>query len=153
MKFGTSTPKQLNLIAEGLVSAQDPLAITGYSGRNTTVVLSIVDLANIAKRLRVLDTMCSDLCYPADHPGQLGVMYGSDEAIRTADMMFGLDCNATWTSTQCKPANSAKIFHFDIDHSKNQMPVFYIDAILRCRVNTNELDSSNPCKILYNNLT
>ncbi|GIJ90958.1 hypothetical protein Asppvi_009923 [Aspergillus pseudoviridinutans] len=136
VELGGLTSKQLNLVAEALVSAREPLVITGYSGRDTTVVPLLVELANIVKGLRVLDTMGSDLCFPADHPGWLSVRYGSDDAIHTADVILVIDCDVPWINTQCKPASSAKIFHFDIDPLKNQMPVFYIDAILRCRVNT-----------------
>ncbi|KAJ5359426.1 uncharacterized protein N7496_011839 [Penicillium cataractarum] len=136
VELGGLTPKQLSLVADALVSAREPLVVTGYSGRDTAVVPLLVELANIIKGLRVLDTMGSDLCFPADHPGWLSVRYGSDEAIRTADVILVVDCDVPWINTQCKPVNDAKIFHFDIDPLKDQMPVFYIDAILRCRVNT-----------------
>lgn len=136
VELGGLTTKQLNLVAEALVSAREPLVITGYSGRDSAVVPLLVELANIVKGLRVLDTMGSDLCFPADHPGWLSVRYGSDEAIRTADVILVVDCDVPWINTQCRPADDAKIFHFDVDPLKTQMPVFYIDAILRCRVKT-----------------
>ncbi|OOQ90428.1 acetolactate synthase [Penicillium brasilianum] len=136
VELGGLTQKQLSLVADALVSAREPLVVTGYSGRDTAAVILLVELANIIKGLRVLDTMGSDLCFPADHPGWLSVRYGSDEAIRTADVILVVDCDVPWINTQCKPANDTKIFHFDIDPLKDQMPVFYIDAVLRCRVNT-----------------
>lgn len=135
VELGGLTPKQLNLVAEALVSAREPLFITGYIGRDSTVVPLLVELANIIKGLRVLDTMGSDLSFPADHPGWLSVRYGSDEAIRTADVILVVDCDVPWVNTQCKPADDAKIFHFDVDPLKDRMPLFYIDAIMRCRVN------------------
>jgi len=100
------------------------------------VVPLLVELANIVKGLRVLDTMGSDLCFPADHPGWLSVRYGSDESIRTADVILVVDCDVPWINTQCKPANGTRIIHFDVDPLKKQMPLFYIDATLRCCVNT-----------------
>lgn len=136
VELGGLTPKQLNLVAEALVSAREPLVVTGYSGRDTAVVPLLVELANMVKGLRVLDTMGSDLCFPADHPGWLSVRYGSDEAIRTADVILVIDCDVPWVNTQCKPADGTKIIHFDVDPLKGQIPLFYIDAILRCRVNT-----------------
>ncbi len=134
--LGGLTPKHLNLVTEALISAKEPLVITGYCGRDASMVPLLVDLANILKGLRVLDTGGSDLCFPADHPGWLGVRYGSDEAILTADVILVVDCDVPWINTQCKPADGAKIIHFDADPLKQQMPLFYIDAILRCRVNT-----------------
>ena len=136
VELGGLTSKQLSLVAESLLSAQEPLIITGYSGRDTAVVPLLVELANVIKGLRVLDTAGSDLCFPADHPGWLSVRYGSDDAIRTADLILVLDCDVPWINTQCKPADGTKIIHFDVDPLKQQMPLFYIDAILRCRVNT-----------------
>ncbi|KAH7377448.1 thiamine pyrophosphate enzyme, N-terminal TPP binding domain-containing protein [Cadophora sp. MPI-SDFR-AT-0126] len=136
VELGGLTPKQLSLVAESLLSAQEPLIITGYSGRDIAVVPLLVELANVIKGLRVLDTAGSDLCFPADHPGWLSVRYGSDDAIRTADLILVLDCDVPWINTQCKPADGTKIIHFDVDPLKQQMPLFYIDAILRCRVNT-----------------
>jgi thiamine pyrophosphate-dependent acetolactate synthase large subunit-like protein len=136
VELGGLTPKQLDLVTQALVSSREPLIITGYCGRDTAVVPLLIELANIIKGLRVLDTGGSDLCFPADHPGWLSVRYGSDEAIRTADVILVIDCDVPWVNTQCKPADGAKIIHFDVDPLKQQMPLFYIDAILRCRVNT-----------------
>lgn len=136
VELGGLTPKQLDLVSDALVSAREPLVITGYSGRDTAAVPLLLELANIVKGLRVLDTMGSDLCFPADHPAWLSVRYGSDEAIRTADMILVVDCDVPWINTQCLPAKGTKIVHFDVDPLKQQMPLFYIDAILRCRVNT-----------------
>lgn len=136
VELGGLTPKHLDLVVEALVSAREPLVVTGYCGRDTAVVPLLVELANIVKGLRVLDTGGSDLCFPADHPGWLSVRYGSDEAILTADVILVVDCDVPWINTQCKPADGTKIIHFDVDPLKQQMPLFYIDAILRCRVNT-----------------
>lgn len=138
VELGGLTSKQLDFVAEALVSAQEPLIVTGYCGRDTAVVPLLVELANIIKGLRVLDTNGSDLCFPADHPGWLSVRYGSDEAISTADVILVVDCDVPWVNTQCKPANGTKIIHFDVDPLKQQMPLFYIDAILRCRVNATQ---------------
>lgn len=136
VELGGLTSKQLELVGAALTSAREPLVITGYSGRDTAVVPLLVELANIVKGLRVLDTMGSDLCFPADHPGWLSVRYGSDDAIRSADVILVVDCDVPWVNTQCMPTKGAKIIHFDIDPLKQQMPLFYIDAVLRCRVNT-----------------
>ena len=55
-------------IAEALVHAENPLILTGYSGRNHAVPGELVKLADTIKGLRVLDTGGSDMCFPADHP-------------------------------------------------------------------------------------
>jgi thiamine pyrophosphate-dependent acetolactate synthase large subunit-like protein len=120
-------------IAEALAGAEEPLVITGYAGRNQAVPGALVELANTVKGLRVLDTGGSDMCFPADHPGWLGVRYGSEDAIRTADAIVVLDCDVPWISTQCKPREDARIFHIDVDPLKQIMPLFYIQAQQRYR--------------------
>ncbi|KAK2624779.1 hypothetical protein QTJ16_005972 [Diplocarpon rosae] len=123
-------------IAEALVEASEPLAIVGYTGRNHKAVGALVKLADTVKGLRVLDTGGSDMCFPADHRAWLGLKYGNDEAIKTADVILVLDCDVPWINTQCHPKSGAKIYHIDIDPLKNQMPVFYINALSRYRADS-----------------
>lgn len=133
-ELGGLTTKQLESVSEILMSAEEPLLITGYSGRNHNAVKALVDLADTVKGMRVLDTGGSDMCFPANHPAWLGLRYGVEEAIKTADVILVLDCDVPWIPTQCRPKSSAKIIHIDVDTLKQQMPVFYIDAIARYRV-------------------
>lgn len=118
-------------LANELVNAEQPLVITGYSGRNHSCVDALVNLANAAKGLRVLDTGGCDMCFPADHPGWLGMRYGSDASIETADVILVLDCDVPWIPTQCRPQGSARIYHIDVDPLKRLMPLFYIPATRR----------------------
>nr|POE75148.1 benzoylformate decarboxylase [Quercus suber] len=132
-ELGGLTVKQLKLVSETLINAREPLLITGYSGRNHACVKALVDLADTVKGLRVLDTGGSDMCFPADHPAWLGLRYGVDDSIKTADVIIVLDCDVPWIPTQCKPRQDAKIVHIDVDPLKNQMPVFYINAMVSIR--------------------
>ncbi|PNS16920.1 hypothetical protein CAC42_4884 [Sphaceloma murrayae] len=127
------TEGQAARVAESLVSAEEPLLITGYSGRNHQAPGALRELADTVRGMRVLDTGGSDMCFPADHPGWLGLRYGVEEAIKTADVILVLDCDVPWIPTQCKPRGDAKIVHIDVDPLKQQMPVFYIDAQMRFR--------------------
>lgn len=123
-------------IAEALAGAKEPLLITAYSGRNHKIPAKLVELANTVKGLRVLDTGGSDMCFPASHPGWLGLRFGRDEAIQTADVIVVLDCDVPWIPTGCKPKKDAQIFHIDCDPLKDMMPVFYIDAVQRYRADS-----------------
>lgn len=120
-------------VAQHLVSAKEPLVITGYSGRKAKAMFELVKLADAIRGLRVLDTGGSDMCFPADHRASLGVRYGIHEDIKTADFILVIDCDVPWIPTQCKPMPNAKIVHIDVDVLKQQMPVFYIPAIARYR--------------------
>ena len=130
------TEDAVKLIAEALVEAKEPLVITGYSGRNHASVKELVKLTEIVKGLRVLDTGGSDMCFPANHRASLGLRYGIDDSIRTADVILVADCDVPWIPTQCKPKEGTRVFHIDSDPLKQQMPVFYIPAEARWKVDT-----------------
>jgi thiamine pyrophosphate-dependent acetolactate synthase large subunit-like protein len=123
----------LEQISTLLLSAQSPLLITGYSGRNHAAVHELVKLADTVPGLRVLDTGGCDLCFPFSHRASLGLRYGVDDSIRNADVIIVVDCDVPWIPTQCKPKPDAKIIHIDVDPLKQQMPVFYIPALARYR--------------------
>ncbi|GME40621.1 Alpha/beta hydrolase fold-1 [Neofusicoccum parvum] len=128
--------KAVKTIAEALVHAVEPLVVTGYSGRNHAAVGELVKLADTVRGLRVLDTGGSDMCFPANHPAWLGLRYGVDESIKTADVILVLDCDIPWINTQCHPKEGAKIYHIDADPLKQQMPVFYIKALARYKADS-----------------
>lgn len=123
-------------IAEMLAQAQNPLVVTGYSGRNADSVHAMVKLADTIPGLQVLDTGGSDMCFPADHPASLGVRYGVSEYIPRADVILVIDCDVPWIPTQCRPNARAKIVHIDVDVLKQQMPVFYIAAQMRFKADS-----------------
>ena len=118
-------------IAEALVAAKEPLLVTGYAGRNHTAVSELVRLTETVKGLRVLDTGGSDMCFPSDHRANVGLRYGVDDSIKSADVILVVDCDVPWIPTLCKPKDSTRIFHLDGDPLKQQMPVFYIPAEAR----------------------
>lgn len=72
----------------------------------------------------------------ANHPAWLGLRYGNEANIKTADVIVVIDCDVPWINTQCHPKAGAKIFHIDVDPLKQQMPVFYIKAVQRYRADS-----------------
>lgn len=123
-------------IAEYLANAKRPLLIVGYTGRNEDSVQAAVTLADTVPALRVVDTGGSDMCFPANHPAYLGLRYGVDDYIPEADFILVVDCDVPWIPTRCKPAQTAKIVHVDVDVLKQQMPYFYIPAIARYKADS-----------------
>ncbi|KAI1384414.1 thiamine diphosphate-binding protein [Hypoxylon trugodes] len=133
VELGGLTPKASKEIAEALLGAENPLLITGYSGRNQNTPAALVELANSVKGLRVLDTGGSDMCFPASHPAWLGLRFGIEPAIEKADVIIIVDCDVPWIPTLNKPKDGTKVFHIDVDPLKQLMPLFYVPAQHRYR--------------------
>lgn len=133
VELGGLTPKASKEIADALLKAEHPLLITGYSGRNQKIPGALVELANTVKGLRVLDTGGSDMCFPASHPGWLGLRFGVESVIEKSDVIVVLDCDVPWIPTHNKPKEGTKIFHIDVDPLKQLMPLFYLPAQHRYR--------------------
>ncbi|KAE8149781.1 thiamine pyrophosphate-requiring enzyme [Aspergillus avenaceus] len=123
----------VELIASELAAAKEPLVIVGYSGREVKGVHELVKLADTFKGIRVLDTGGSDMCFPADHPAYLGARFGVHDAIKSADLILVADCDVPWIPTQCKPSDSAKVIHLDVDPLKQQIPVHYLPSMATFR--------------------
>ena len=123
-------------VADALISAQEPLIVTGYSGRNLKAPSELVQLADQIKGLRVLDTSISDMCFPADHPAWLGGRYSAHDSIKSADVILILDCDVPWVRNLCRPREDATILHIDVDPLKTSMPVNYNEAVARWRADS-----------------
>ncbi|KAH8707131.1 putative thiamine pyrophosphate enzyme [Phaeosphaeriaceae sp. PMI808] len=122
------SPEAVSAVSSLLVSAQEPLIITGYSGRNHAVAPQLVKLADSVPGLSVLDTLGSDVCFPFSHPASLGLKIGSHDKIRTADVILIVDCDVPWIPTQCSPRADATIVYIDVDPLKRNMLLHYYPA-------------------------
>jgi len=126
-------PQGVETIVSVLAAAEQPLIITGYSGRNHATVPELVKLAENIPGVGVLDVLGSDVCFPYSHRASLGVRVGADPSIETADVILVLDCDVTWIPTRCRPRPDAQIMHIDVDPLKQNMPLYYIPASRRYR--------------------
>lgn len=129
-------PGAVERISTAIATAQEPLLITGSCGRNHAAVKELILLANTVKHLRVLDTAGSDMSFPANNTAWLGMRYGVDESIKTADVIVVLECDTPWIHTQNHPRSDAVVIHIDVDPLKDLMPVFYINACERHRADS-----------------
>lgn len=119
-----------------LTYAQNPLIITGYSGRNYATVPQLVTLVESIPGVRVLDALGSDVCFPYTHRSFLGVRIGRDQSITDADVILVIDCDVPWIPTQCQPRKDSKVVHIDVDPLKSGMAVQYIPAFRRYRADS-----------------
>ncbi|CAI7635226.1 unnamed protein product [Penicillium bialowiezense] len=122
------TESGVDNISNDLVEALEPLIIVGRTGRSTVATEALIALADLIGRMRVLDAGGSDMCFPISHPAALGTKYGVHKAIETSDVILVIDCDVPWIPTRCKPSDSAKIYHVDIDPLKQNMSLFYINS-------------------------
>lgn len=125
----------VELIANTLVEAKQPLVLVGQLGRKPNAVRELVRLADTVV-LQVLDCSTSDMCFPASHPGWLGMGGGVQKKVTTADVIIVADTDVPWIPTQFKPSASCKVFHIDCDPLKQYTPVFYISSIATYQVDT-----------------
>lgn len=134
---GSALPSSaVEMIATELANAKEPLAIVGYNGRKTSSVEELVRLASSVKGLRVVDCAGSDMSFPADHPGWLGLHFGRHDAVKTADFILVVDSDTPWIPTVCKPKDTAKVVHLDVDPLKQQIPMFYLPSIATFKVDS-----------------
>ena len=125
-------------IATALVKADNPLLITGYTGRDHSAPALLTDLADLVPGLRVFDAGMTDMSFPHSHPACLTPLSGARPAIATADTIVILDSDVPWVPAATKPRTDARIFHIDPDPLKRDMLLFYIPASRRYRASSQE---------------
>lgn len=95
----------VELIANALINAEQPLVITGYLGRNTHAPPLLETLCDKLP-ISVVEMVGSDLCIRSSHPAYLGVTVTTHPAVLEADVILILDCDVPWIPTAGKPQKS-----------------------------------------------
>ena len=75
--------------------------------------------------------------FPSSHPVHQGCQWnggGQSPALAEADVVLVIDSDVPWIPKDNKPKKGARIFHIDVDPLKEQMPLFYISAQKRYKV-------------------
>jgi len=126
-------------VADLLLKAENPLIITGYSGRHLQSVKHLIELAETVSA-RVVSSQVN-MNFPTVHP-----LYGGFESspyIAKSDVILVIDEDVPYVPSQIKPQPGTKIVHIDIDAVKNNMPLwgFPVDFLL-------EADSSKMLPVL-----
>jgi acetolactate synthase-1/2/3 large subunit len=126
-----STPQAdmgtLSKVAEILLQAEEPLIITGYSGRHQQSVASLVELAEtlgirvVTAELRMnfptRHHLCAGTC-----PVSAGI--NPNPYLKDADVILVIDHDVPYVPAQDGPRPDAKIIHIDIDPIKQGMPLW-----------------------------
>ncbi len=117
-------------IGRALIGATRPLLVTSYVGRNPRAV---APLAALCRRLAigVLESVPNAMNFAHNDPLYQGNQWNQpvqNAALAEADVILVVDSDVPWIPTVSRPAESARIFHIDVDPLKIQMPLWHIAA-------------------------
>ncbi|MGD0106092.1 MAG: thiamine pyrophosphate-requiring protein [Rhodopila sp.] len=117
-------------IGAALMRARRPLVVTSFVGRNPNAV---APLTALCRRLGigVLESVPNAMNFPHTDPLYQGNQWNhpsQNPVLADADVILVIDSDVPWIPTVSKPADSARIFHIDIDPLKQQMPLWHIKA-------------------------
>ncbi len=125
--------------AELLIQAENPLIITGYSGRNTHSVASLVELAETLGARVVTTNVWMN--FPTSHPLCRG--RSPNPYFKDADVILIIDHDMPYLLIDAGPGPEAKIVQIDIDPIKQNMPTWGFPADIAL-----EADSSKAIPVL-----
>lgn len=125
--LGGLPAEDVETIGDALVTAERPLVVTGYLGRNHQAVRTLVELADLIGGLKVFDSEMREMSFPTNHRASVYRSTGARPAVEKADVILVLDADVPWIPTKVRP-ESAKIFHIDLDPRKEKMNLFDIFA-------------------------
>jgi acetolactate synthase I/II/III large subunit len=117
--------KSLAPAADILINAENPLIVTGYSGRNAAAVPALVELAEVLGA-RVLS---SDIRvnFPITHPlaALLSPAAGfGNPFVNQADVILAIDYDTHYAAPHGMPLSNVKIIHIDVDTKKKGVPLW-----------------------------
>jgi acetolactate synthase-1/2/3 large subunit len=113
-------PESIVTAAKLLAAAQNPLIITGSSGRNPESVGHLVALAE-SFAIPVVTFNPRYLCFPTDHPLHLG--FSPDPFLDQADLVLVVDCSVPWYPDQKKPGEGCKVIQLAVDPFYSDLPI------------------------------
>ena len=115
----------VKMLLEEFADASFPLIVTSYLGRKPESVAKLVTLAE-ALGVAVVETVPSQMNFPADHPLHLG--YTVDEVIANADVILAIDTDVPWVLSRKTPRPDAQIYFVDDDPLKEKLPLWYMPS-------------------------
>ncbi len=117
-------------ITSMLIKAENPLIITGYSGRNPDAVEPLVKLAEKIGAPVVSSQQYVN--FPSDHCLFGG--FGAERLCMNADVILTVDCDVPYVAGRAGINPEAKLIHLDIDPLKLDFPMwgFAADILAGC---------------------
>ncbi len=108
-------------IAQELMTAVQPIAVTSYLGRNPEAVLALEDLAMLCG-IQVFEFNPSFLCIPRNSPCFAG--FDASIAMRSADTGLLMDVDVPWLPKFVQDNPDTRWTHVDVDPIKKDFPMW-----------------------------
>ncbi len=118
-------PATATLIAESLMAAANPVAFTGYLGRNPEAP-PILDALARAVGMRVVEHMPVSLCLPRDSPCHAG--FDPRALAAETDLGLILDVDVPWVPLTTRENPDATFIQVDVDPLKRDLPMWSFPA-------------------------
>jgi acetolactate synthase-1/2/3 large subunit len=114
----------LEKITEMLIKAENPLIITGYSGRNPESVEPLVKLAELLGTR--VNSSQQYMNFPTNHPCFAGS--GTNTYLKEADVVLTVDCDVPYVGGNANLRPDVTLIHLDIDPIKLDFPMWGFPA-------------------------
>ncbi|MBV9114522.1 MAG: thiamine pyrophosphate-requiring protein [Hyphomicrobiales bacterium] len=128
VRRGGIEPARAEAIAEALMAAENPVAITAYLGRKPEAV-ALLDALAREGGIRVVEYNALDLCIPHDSPCFAG--FDPVSAMEGADLGLLLDVDVPFLPKFAPRASAMRWIQIDIDPLKVDFPMWGFAADMR----------------------
>src|SRR5450759_1581249 len=125
---GGIEPARINAIAQALMAAENPIALTAYLGRKPQAV-AVLDRLTRACGIRVAEFNSIDLNIPQNSPCFAG--FDALPLLETADLGLLLDSDVPFIPRYARGAGAIKWIQIDIDPLKSEFPMWGFPTDLR----------------------
>jgi acetolactate synthase-1/2/3 large subunit len=124
---GQADPNLVGALADRIISADYPILITAYAGRNPRAVQAIAELSELAGIAVIESNASSNI--PNTLPCFVGYML--DRQMPKADVGMLVDIDVPWFPTDVQPKTGSFWAHIDIDILKAASPMWTFPGNLR----------------------
>lgn len=143
-RLGSAPPDEIDKLATLLLTAENPLILTGYLGHDPAAVESLTAVSEAAA-VGVIEYR-GRMNFPLNHPHHLG--FNARNEIESADLLLVVEHDVPYVPASCKPKSSARIVHVGIDPYRETMPTWGFPSDLGIRA-----DAGSTLRLLAERLT
>jgi acetolactate synthase I/II/III large subunit len=124
---GSADPELITVLADQMLTAENPILITGYGGRNVRAAHLIDEVAQLAGIAVFESSMSSNI----SHESPCFSGFSLDQALPRADVGILVDVEIPWYPARLRPNENAFWAHIDVDVLKLGSPMWTFPGHLR----------------------